>query len=147
MTSWPSMTVIGQVSIPTLGQLKCSCAPTLPPHARGLVLRLIILCCAFVWHIHKIILAWHTVMEKSYTWCHSINHNFCDLQLKSLDANQTRTGKSVRLHTDSSYFSFHFVTETAQLIVESWEVWTYILISSLGLQYSPNEAQYTLRGS
>jgi len=41
-----SMTVIGQVSIPTLGQLKCSLGPTLPPHA-GLVMRLII-CCAFV---------------------------------------------------------------------------------------------------
>jgi len=49
MTSWPSVTVIGQVSIPTLGQLKCSRATTLPPHARGLVMRLII-CCAFVWH-------------------------------------------------------------------------------------------------
>ena len=31
-------------------------------------------------------------MEKSYTWGHSINHNFCNLQLKSLDANQPRTG-------------------------------------------------------
>jgi len=33
---------------------------------------------------------------------------FCDLQLKSLDANQPRTGKSVRLHTNNSYFSLSF---------------------------------------
>ena len=42
---------------------------------------------------------------------------------------------------------YHFVTETAQLMVDSWEVWTYSLISSLGLQYAPNEAQYTVWGS
>ena len=31
--------------------------------------------------------------------------------------------------------------QTVQLMIESWEVWTYSLISSLaGLQYSPNEA-------
>ena len=104
MTSWPSMTVIGQVSFPTLGQLKCSRAPTLPPHARGLVLRPII-CCAFVWHrLHQIIPAWHIVMEKSYTWGHSINHNFCDLQLKSLDANQPQLDST----QNSSYFSLSF---------------------------------------
>ena len=39
--------VIGQVSIPTLEQLKCRRVQTLPPHARGLVLSLI-MCCAFV---------------------------------------------------------------------------------------------------
>jgi len=67
---------------------------------------------------------------------HSINHNFCDLQLKSLDANQPQTGKSVGLHTKQYIATsvYHFVTETAQLMVESWEVWTYSLISSLGLQ-------------
>jgi len=31
-------------------------------------------------------------------------------------------------------------------MIESWEVWTYSLISSLGLQYSPKEAQYTFMG-
>jgi len=65
--------------------------------------------------------------KKSYCWGHSINHS--DLQPKSgcqptSDIRKGwKFGKSVRIHTK-------------QLIIDSWEVWTYSLISGQGLQFT-----------